>query len=120
MTSLQRVAPEMPVSDMEKALDYYEQQLGFAVVMRMSDGEYAIVERDGVALHLYLDAVGKQSPGSIHIFAVGLDELISELKGRGARITHEIARQPWGNRDFRIADPSGNVIKYTEPSAAHV
>jgi predicted enzyme related to lactoylglutathione lyase len=117
MPNLTRVAPELPVNDMAEALEYYEQQLAFAVVMTMSAGEYAIVERDGVALHLFHDDSGVRSPGSIHIFASGLDDLAEELRGRGAQVTQQIVRQPWGNRDFRVADPAGNTIKFTEPLA---
>lgn len=117
MANLMRVAPELPVTDMAQALQYYAQQLGFDVVMAMPAGEYAIVERDSIALHLYHDAAGRQSPASIHIFVNGLEDLVTELQGRGAPFIQGIVSQPWGNRDFRVADPAGNVIKFTEPRA---
>jgi uncharacterized glyoxalase superfamily protein PhnB len=119
MQHLMRVAPELPVANLAQALDHYEQQLGFAIVMSMPTGDYAIVERDGVALHLYEDSVGPASPHSVHIFTTGLDELEAELRTRGAQITQAITRQPWGNRDFRVLDPSGNALKFTEPLAEH-
>ena len=116
MTSLMRVAPELPVRNLDQALTDYRMRLGFEVAMRLPDGDYAIVERDGVALHLFENERG-QSPGSIHIFATGLDDLQAELQARGAKFTQAIVRQPWGNRDFRVVDSSGNVIKFTEPLA---
>ena len=115
MASLMRVAPELPVNDMAEALQHYEKKLGFQVVMTMPEGDYAIVERDGVALHLFENDSRTHSPGSIHIFANGLDELLAELQTRGAQLTQAIIRQPWGNRDFRAVDPSGNDINFTEP-----
>src|SRR6266567_3069303 len=42
------IAPRFPVGDMEQALAFYG-QLGFVTTYR--DGEFAIVERDGIALH---------------------------------------------------------------------
>ena len=42
------IAPRFPVGDMEQALTFYA-QLGFATTYR--DGEFAIVERDGMSLH---------------------------------------------------------------------
>jgi uncharacterized glyoxalase superfamily protein PhnB len=117
MANLTRVAPELPVTNMAQALHHYEKQLGFDVVMTMPAGDYAIVERDDVALHLYEDASGRSAPVSIHIFANGLDDLEAELHSRGATVTQPIARQPWGTRDFRVVDPSGNAIKFTEPLA---
>jgi predicted enzyme related to lactoylglutathione lyase len=115
MASLMRVAPELPVDDMAEALQHYEKQLGFQVAMTMPELNYAIVERDGVSLHLFTNDSQAHSPGSVHIFATDLDDLLAELQTRGAQLTQAIVRQPWGNRDFRAVDPSGNAIKFTEP-----
>ena len=115
MPSLTRVAPELPVRDLAEALAHYESRLGFAVAMRMPAGDYAIVERDGVALHLYQVADESPTPASAHIFATELDDLFAELESRGANIVQGIVSQPWGNRDFRLVDTAGNELKFTEP-----
>ncbi len=117
MATLSRIAPEIPVSDLREAIEYYENKLGFPAVMEMPAGDYAIVERDGIALHLFLDQSRDHSPVGLHIFTRQLDELHGELQRRGALLSQPIVRQPWGNRDFRVNDPSGNEIKFTEPAA---
>ena len=113
MPELRRIAPELPVSDLRTSLEYYEAKLGFRTVMKMPDGDYAVVERDNVTIHLFRTGEGN-APGSIHIFTDGLDDLHEEFKGRGANIHHGIVRRPWGNRDFRVSDDSGNELKFTE------
>ena len=115
MPSLIRVAPEIPVADMSEALDYYESKLGFEVVMQMPDGDYAIVVRDDVSLHLFEDRPRDLSPVSFQIFVEGLDELYSEFESLGAKMVQSVVLKPWGNRDFRVADPSGNELKFSEP-----
>lgn len=115
MAKLSRIAPEIPVSNLRESIEYYEQQLGFRVVMEMPAGDYAIVERDEIAIHLCQDEARRHSPVGMHIFTHELDELYAELKQRGARLSQEIMRQPWGNRDFRVNDLSENEIKFTEP-----
>ena len=100
---------------MDAALAYYTDSLGFQVAVAFPDHDYAIVERDAVALHLFLDRDRNHSSSSLHIFTDGLEDLFAELQGRGVKIDQGIVRQPWGNRDFRISDPSGNEIKFTEP-----
>jgi len=115
MATLCRIAPELPVSDLQKSIEYYEQQLGFRLVMKMPAGDYAIVERDEIAIHLFRDSAQSHSPVGIHIFTGQLDELRAELRRRGARLSQEIVRKPWGTRDFRVKDHSGNEIKFTEP-----
>ena len=58
MAHLSRIAPEIPVSDLREAIQYYEQKLGFKVVAQMPAGDYAVVERDDVAIHLFADEPG--------------------------------------------------------------
>ena len=115
MPNLSRIAPELPVSSVPKSIEYYEAKLGFHTTMTMPDGDYAIVERDNVAIHLFQSGTGTSTPGSIHIFTEGLDELHTELQKRGAHVKQGIVLKPWGNRDFRVIDDSGNEIKFTEP-----
>jgi catechol 2,3-dioxygenase-like lactoylglutathione lyase family enzyme len=75
MAKLSRIAPEIPVSNLQAAIEYYEQKLGFRVVMKMSAGEYAIIERDDIAIHLFQDDTRSHSPIGMHIFTHQLDEL---------------------------------------------
>ena len=115
MAKLSRIAPEIPVSNLQGAIEYYEQKLGFRVAMEMPGGNYAIVERDGIAIHLFQDDARSHSPVGTHIFTHDLDGLYAELRERGACVSQEIVRKPWGNCDFRVNDHSGNDIKFTEP-----
>jgi uncharacterized glyoxalase superfamily protein PhnB len=116
MTKLSRIAPELPVLNLRASIQYYEQRLGFRLVMEMPGGDYAIVERDGVAIHLFQEG-RSHSPVGIHIFTEGLDELHADLTKRGARVSQGILQKPWGNRDFRVNDDSGNELKFTETLA---
>ena len=93
---LRRIAPELPVSDLPKSLEYYSTKLGFGTVMAMPEGDYAIVERDGVAIHLFTAGEGN-GPGSIHVFAEGFDELsTTRSETAGARINKASSRSPAG------------------------
>jgi uncharacterized glyoxalase superfamily protein PhnB len=117
MAKLSRIAPELPVTDLPEAIKHYEQKLGFKCVMLMPKGDYAIVERDAVAIHLFQDETHNCTPVGIHIFTAELEALHAELQQRGARMLQGIVRRPWGNRDFRLKDEFGNEIKFTEPLA---
>jgi uncharacterized glyoxalase superfamily protein PhnB len=115
MARLSRIAPEIPVSNLREAIEYYERKLGFRIVMETSAGGYAIIERDDIALHLFQDNARSHSPVGIHIFTHELEQLHDEVVQRGARLSQEIMQKPWGNRDFRVTDEWGNEIKFTEP-----
>jgi uncharacterized glyoxalase superfamily protein PhnB len=114
---LLRIAPEMPAANLREAIEYYVENLGFELASAMPDGEYAIVERDGVAIHLFRDSSpdGARHPGvAAHVFVDGMEGLYAELAARGAEIAQAVERKPWGNRDFRVRDPFGNELKFTE------
>jgi uncharacterized glyoxalase superfamily protein PhnB len=117
VAELTRIAPELPVANLKDSLVFYEQKLGFRPGMQMSNGEYAIVERDEVAIHLFQDETREHSPVGIHLFTPILDALCAEFKQRGASLSQEIERKPWGNREFRLKDEFGNELKFTEPLA---
>ena len=111
MTRLLCVAPELPVEQLESALDWYRAKLGFVMRLRMED--YAIVARNGVDLHLFEAAAG-DGPISLHIFATDLTELAADMQSRGVEFAQGLTDQPWGTRDFRIKDSFGNLLKFTE------
>jgi uncharacterized glyoxalase superfamily protein PhnB len=115
MAKLTRLAPELPSANLDDALTYYERKLGFEAVMRLPENEYAIVERDGLAIHLFTKQATTTTAVGVHIFTSDLDQLFAELQTRGATITQAIERKPWGNRDFRVRDEFGNELKFTEP-----
>ncbi|WP_263350241.1 VOC family protein [Acidicapsa acidisoli] len=115
MARLSRIAPELPVANLQGSIDYYQQKLGFQLVSELPSRDYAILERDEVAIHLFRDSDHSHSPVGIHIFTPDLEALHDELVQRGAHLSQGILRKPWGNRDFRVNDSSGNEIKFTEP-----
>jgi catechol 2,3-dioxygenase-like lactoylglutathione lyase family enzyme len=113
MARLARVAPELPAANLVAALAFYE-RLGFAPPGDAPIRDYAIVERDGVALHLFEDRQRRVTPVGVHIFTPELTELHEEFEDRGVRFAQKIERKPWGNREFRVRDDFGNELKFTE------
>ena len=117
MARLLRIAPELPAVNLKSALSFYEPKLGFRVATLLPGGEYAIIERDGITIHLFQDASRAHSPVGIHIFTNELEGLRDDFLDHGARPSQDIMRKPWGNRDFRVRDDFGNELKFTEPIA---
>jgi uncharacterized glyoxalase superfamily protein PhnB len=114
MARLSRIAPELPATNLPAAIAFYD-RLGFALASQTPQRDYAIVERDGIALHLFDDKVHRSAPIGVHIFSHDLAGLFEEFADRGVAFSQEIERKPWGNRDFRVKDEFGNELKFTEP-----
>ena len=100
------IAPRFLVGDMEQALAFYA-QLGFATTYR--DGEFAMVERDGISLHFTL-AFGHRV---CWIGVTNIEALYQQYLPTGA-IQSAITSQPWGMKEFFLCDPFRNLLLFGE------
>ena len=118
------IAPQFLVDDIEIAIAYYRDRLGFAVDFTY-DSFYAGVSRDGLAIHL--KQASKLAGDRVHrrqnehldayVAVVGVETLHQELQIRGARITKPIGKRPWACIDFYVEDADGYVLCFSERTA---
>ena len=107
------VAPRFIVHDMERALAFYG-QLGFQTTYQ--DEGFAIVERDGVNLHLNFYSDVPKSRSVCWIAVSNIDTLYQNYLPTNA-VSSTLKTQPWGFKEFMIRDPFGNGILFAERSS---
>ncbi|MEM9607997.1 MAG: VOC family protein [Actinomycetota bacterium] len=98
-----------PVSDMTVAIGFYE-GLGFEV--EAFDAGYAWVRHRGEeVLHLAavngLDPEANAAAGYFHV----QDAAAWHAALDGTPGVEALLDQPWGMREFRVTDPSGNLLR---------
>lgn len=122
-----RTISVLPVADIQEAVDWYRQALGFEAAY-LHEGEhpgkatnYAILRREGLEVHLILDegeadcaSWSKDGSGYLYLKVRGVDAVFSEVKGRGAQIARGLQTENWGAGGFNPRDPSGNAIHVEE------
>jgi predicted enzyme related to lactoylglutathione lyase len=114
---LGRVAAEIGVTDMARAVAFYRDVFGFeAVFANGNPVVFTILEKDAAELHLML-APGYRGPefNVAHIYVDNVDALYQRCLEIGAAITRTIADKDYGMRAFVIADPDGNRIDIGQP-----
>lgn len=112
-------APQFLVDDLDRALAYYSDVLGFSFGEPWG-GFYAIGQRDGFELHL------KEAPKNSaerehrlrneHLDAyagvAGIDAFHARCVSKGATVLKPLAPTAWGTKDFYIKDPDGYILGF--------
>ena len=123
-TSVGHVA--IRVKDIERSLDFYVRQLGFAEMLRLNysdDSLFLIYLRitDTQYLELFPHGVGDRVPGrealAINHLCVTTDDIeqtLRDLAEAGIPLTRELKVGPDGNRQAWIEDPDGVRIEIME------
>lgn len=114
MVTFSQVSPSIYVRDMERALEFYRDLLGFSVVFTNgSPIAFVVLRRDAVSIHL---SVRRENAGTCHahIMLSDLDSLYNKLFGAGATVRQPPKVQPWGLRDIVVEDHDGNTFEFAE------
>jgi catechol 2,3-dioxygenase-like lactoylglutathione lyase family enzyme len=114
------------VTNVENAIAFYTEKLGFKVDMHPAPG-FAALSKDNIKLFLNQPGAGgagqamndgaMPTPGGWNRFQLetdNLESLVTELKGKGASFRSEVMVGQ-GGKQALLQDPSGNLIELFEP-----
>ena len=113
-----RVAPILPVKDVDDAAQWYT-RLGFEAHVyehRLADGRafYGFLHRDNVSLHLALASevdVGRD-PACVYIYVDDPDALYAEWRGvADSGLLEPPEDKKWGVREMTYSDRDGNLLR---------
>lgn len=114
------------VNNVDEAIAFYTEKLGFKVDMHPAPG-FASISKDDLKLLLNMPGAGGAgqampdgavpSPGGwnrIQIQVDDLETLVAKLKGENAKFRNEIVKGQGGTQ-ILLEDPSGNLIELQQP-----
>jgi len=114
-----QITPFMHVPDIDAALAFFEDVLGFETLFRMDD--YAYVEREGVGIRILQNRGNDGAPPGNRRFAYyvdvrDVDALYAELKPKLDALppadVHGPADKPYDQRELLVLAPDGNLIAF--------
>ncbi|WP_407939322.1 bleomycin resistance protein [Nocardia terrae] len=107
----ERVAPVIPVLDLDAALDRYR-RLGFTAYAYEGQARYGFADRGGVALHLteWPDHDPKRTASAVYLYVSDADALYAEWLGADlpGRLVPPVDTE-YGLREFAYVDPDGTL-----------
>lgn len=112
------------VSDIDASVDWYRHVLGCVVVDRWERGGKlmgATLRAGSVDFYLGQDDWRKgrdrKKGEGFRLYCVtaqDVEALAAVIKARGGTLLHEPQTEPWGERDFALADPDGFKITISQ------
>lgn len=115
------VHPQIFVTDMERAVGFYRDRLGFSVeYLHGEPPYYGLIARDAAGLNLrHVDRL-PIDPGlrdreqllAVTLVVRNAKALFVSFKEAGLDFFQTYREQPWGAHDFIVADPDGNLIHF--------
>ncbi len=117
---LGNISPIIPAgSDMEKAIEFYEQKLGFTTIYQEDEPvTMAIVKRDSAEIFLQQnDDTYLAEWTTFRIQVKHVEQLYEELQNKGRGMIHpngQLQTKPWGMKEFAVIDPAGVCITFFE------
>ncbi len=116
--TLQAVQPVLPSRNVEAAIAYYVNRLGFVLLFQdePTNPRYAAVQRDKVELHLQwhdpAEWAAVERP-MLRFVVPALQALFEEYQPMGVFHEHTALREtPWGTREFAFYDLDGNGLTF--------
>jgi catechol 2,3-dioxygenase-like lactoylglutathione lyase family enzyme len=119
MSNFIQITPFMHVEDLEKALTFFNDILGFETQFRVHD--YAYVHRETAGFRIWQQKGADAAPPGTRRFAYyidvrDVDQLYAELKPKLdtllARDVYGPVNQPYGQRELLVLAPDGNLIAF--------
>jgi hypothetical protein len=111
--TLRTIAPRFVVADMAQAFGFYA-QLGFQPTYH--DGQFAIIERDGITLHFNCFPEGPKCHAVCWIGVSNIGALYQQYLPTNA-IAAPLEAKPYGLKEFCVRDPFGNLLLFAESIA---
>ncbi len=112
LLKFERLAPSLPVSDIQRSLKFYSETLGMKIVFEKGNPViFAILVKDAAELHLMLDKNHLPTERNlVHLMVNDAKSLYEHLKNSKVKIVKELEDADYGLRQFVFADPDGNRI----------
>jgi lactoylglutathione lyase len=124
----QKLTPNLVVTDVASAIEFYQSVLGFKTAFTVPDSPpYVFASVTNGSVEIFFNdkkAVEKDYPallarpigGTLTLFIEvdGIEEIMAAVQRAGAKITMPLKTQFYGMREFAFEDPEGWVLTIAE------
>lgn len=118
MTTFTALRPILWTENMDETIGFYTQILGFTLMGRSDEWQWASIKKDDVQIMLSQNEYEKPNgigfTGSFYFNVDHVDELWEDLKTK-AKVCYEIETFEWEMREFAVYDNNGYLLQFGQP-----
>jgi predicted enzyme related to lactoylglutathione lyase len=124
VATLTGISPVLLVADLDRAVAYYRDRLGFRCSVFGDPPDFATAERDQATILLALCGEPERivpnwrivgNVWNAYIRVDDVEAIYGEVQERGAGIDYTIYNAPSGFREFGVQDPDSHDIAFGQP-----
>jgi catechol 2,3-dioxygenase-like lactoylglutathione lyase family enzyme len=105
------ITPQLPVTDVPRALAWYRDVLGCRIAWVWDDAAYGAVY-NGDAELFFSRVDGPPPEACCYVRVPDADALHARCRERGVEIVEPLGSRPWGMREFTIRDLNGHRVRF--------
>jgi catechol 2,3-dioxygenase-like lactoylglutathione lyase family enzyme len=117
---IRQIVPVFFTTDIPRTAAYYRDKLGFECLGTWQDPPvYAIVARDGCAIHFRCAAPPMANPDKhveelldAYIYVEDADALFAEYAAKEVAFARGLGNMPWNCREFVVKDCDGRLLAF--------
>ncbi len=119
MPKFNKIVPVLKVAQLQRAIDFYRDALGFSVVWQAGNdggGENAMLQAGATSVLLSTGTHLGEKPqftGTIYFNMTGVREFFESIKSK-AEVVWPLEMMEYGQLEFGIRDPDGYTLAFAE------
>ena len=112
----QTVIPQFRITEAETSKYFYVDGLGFPIdwdhLFEPGFPLFMQLSRAGQTIFLTQHIGDCEPGGAVYFIVPDADSCLAAFKAKGIRPVNDISDTPWGTREFMLADPDGNRLRF--------
>lgn len=113
---LTQIHPKIPMRNKKITREFYINSLGFEEIGTVDFEGYLMIKRDQIELHFFLfETISPlENYGQIYIRTDDIEGLYEDFTRKQIEIhpNGKLQQKPWGQQEFSILDPDGNLLTF--------
>jgi catechol 2,3-dioxygenase-like lactoylglutathione lyase family enzyme len=115
-TMLTKIHPKLPMRNKAVTRDFYTRQLGFQICGTADYEGYLMLQKDHIEIHFFEFAALNplENYGQVYIRTDDIEALYRSLLEKNTAIhpNGNLQVKPWGQKEFSVLDPDGNLLTF--------